>query len=137
MRTIKPKTSAAYGENTMVQVAIDNLNVRKGPGKKYASIGFIEPGTYEVTEIVETEDSERAYGKLSDGSGWISLDFAAWVENFTYVTGRMPNETPEELPGTTDETPAEWPGTTPMGDTPGTYVPGTNPAAEGEVSEQP
>lgn len=130
MRTIKPKTSAAYGMNTMVQVAIDNLNVRKGPGKKYASIGFIEPGTYEVTEIVETEDSERAYGKLSDGSGWISLDFTAWGENFTYVTGRMPNETPEELPGTTSDE-------TPMGDTPGTYVPGTNPAAEGEVSEQP
>lgn len=94
MRTIKPDTADAYDNNIVAVVSISNLNIRKGPGKKFASIGFIEPGTYEISETVETEDSTNGYGRIADGSGWISMDFVE-LENYKYVTGSIPSDETE------------------------------------------
>lgn len=62
--------------NLEAKVTISDLNLRKGPGKKYDRLKFVKPGTYVITEVVKTDDSKKGYGKLEDGSGWISLDFA-------------------------------------------------------------
>ena len=67
-------------------VEIPNLNLRKGPGKKYQWLGFIEPGTYEISKVVDSKDAENGYGKLADGSGWISMDFVTKKE-FQYLAG--------------------------------------------------
>lgn len=64
--TVKKTTTSSY----KVQVKIDDLNIRKGPGTKYESKGYIKPGVY---TIVETDGK---WGKLKSGAGWIHLDYA-------------------------------------------------------------
>ena len=53
-----------------VRVTIDDLNIRTGPGTKYASKGYIEPGVYRIT----AEDG--IWLKLCSGAGWISSKYA-------------------------------------------------------------
>lgn len=63
--TTKEPTAKSY----KVQVKIDDLNIRTGPGTKYESKGYIKPGTY---TIVKTDGK---WGKLKSGAGWIHLDY--------------------------------------------------------------
>ena len=63
--TTKKTTTKSF----KVQVKIDDLNIRTGPGTNYASKGFIKPGVY---TIVETDGK---WGKLKSGAGWIHLDY--------------------------------------------------------------
>lgn len=53
-----------------VQVAIANLNIRKGPGVSYARKGFIDPGIYTIVE------EQSGWGRLKSGAGWIFLAHA-------------------------------------------------------------
>lgn len=53
-----------------VQVAITNLNIRKGPGVSYARKGFIDPGIYTIVE------EQSGWGRLKSGAGWIFLAHA-------------------------------------------------------------
>lgn len=56
-----------------VMVKINNLNLRKGPGKKYPKENrFCKPGLQTI--IAE----KNGYGKRSDGL-WISLEFCERV----------------------------------------------------------
>ena len=43
------------------KVMISDLNLRKGPGKKYDRLRFVKPGTYVITEVVKTDDSKKGY----------------------------------------------------------------------------
>lgn len=66
---VKKTTTKSY----KVQVKIDDLNIRTGPGTKYESKGYIKPGTY---TIVKTDGK---WGKLKSGAGWIHLDYTKKV----------------------------------------------------------
>lgn len=56
-----------------VEVEITNLNLRKGPGKKYAKADrFCKPGLQTITE------EKNGYGKRPDGL-WIALEFCKRV----------------------------------------------------------
>lgn len=59
-----------------VNVSIDNLNIRTGPGKSYSRVEFIKPGIYTITEVQTGIGSKSGWGKLKSEAGWISLDFA-------------------------------------------------------------
>lgn len=61
-----------------VKVSISNLNIRTGAGTNFAATGhFCPPGVYTIVEVKEGKGSEKGWGKLKSGAGWISLDFAA------------------------------------------------------------
>lgn len=59
------------------KVEITNLNIRKGAGKNFDVTGnFTGVGTFDISEIKQGEGSVNGWGKLADGRGWISLDYA-------------------------------------------------------------
>lgn len=60
----------------LVKVPIKNLNIRKGPGTDYSTIGKNTGiGTFTIVEFAEGEGSKKGWGKLKSGIGWISLDY--------------------------------------------------------------
>lgn len=68
------------GGSYRVQVDISDLNIRKGPGTNYAKTGkFTGEGVFTIVEESEGKGSDRGWGKLKSGSGWISLDFATKI----------------------------------------------------------
>ena len=67
MRKRKSKTDNV-NKGKVATVTINNLNVRKGPGKEYKKIGFITPGQYTIVEF----NSDSGYGKLENGY-WICV----------------------------------------------------------------
>lgn len=54
----------------MVRVTIDDLNIRSGPGTKYASKGHIKPGVYRI------KSEKGIWLELYSGTGWISSKYA-------------------------------------------------------------
>ena len=69
----KPKADLPF----LVQVLIPDLNIRKGPGVKYDKIGeFTGIGTFTIVEV----NSDKSWGKLKSGAGWIRIDNPAWVK---------------------------------------------------------
>lgn len=59
-----------------VKVSIPNLNIRKGPGTNYPSVGFYTSiGVFTIVEVKEGKGSSSGWGKLKSGVGWISLDY--------------------------------------------------------------
>lgn len=64
-----------------VKVSIDNLNIRKGPGKNYEKTGeFTGKGIFEITEKKDGIGSPVGWGKLKSDKGWISLYFCEEVK---------------------------------------------------------
>ena len=63
-----------------VEVTIPNLNIRKGPGTNYAVTGkFTGKGVFTIVDESKGKGSDRGWGKLKSGAGWISLDFATKI----------------------------------------------------------
>ena len=61
----------------IVRIAINSLNIRKGPGTNFAKTGkYTGKGVFTIVEVVEGPGSKNGWGKLKSGSGWISLDYA-------------------------------------------------------------
>lgn len=66
----------------MVNVKITNLLIRKGPGTNYARVtlpdgsAHIKPGPYRIVEESAGAGSNKGWGKLYSGAGWIALDYA-------------------------------------------------------------
>lgn len=58
-----------------VRVAIDDLNIRKGPGINFGRVKYIEEGVYTIVEEA-AGDGATLWGRLKSGAGWISLDYA-------------------------------------------------------------
>lgn len=72
--TVKPENvinpNATSSTPYVVQVTIDALNIRKGPGTSYAVTGCIkDKGKYTIVE------EQNGWGKLKSGAGWISLSY--------------------------------------------------------------
>lgn len=62
--------------NFTVRVDIPNLNIRTGPGTNYAITGHCTGiGTFTITEKRSGKGSDKGWGKLMSGAGWISLDY--------------------------------------------------------------
>lgn len=64
-----------------VQISSPNLNIRKGPGTNYATIGkFTGVGVFTVLEIQNGTGSKSGWGLLksyaTNRNGWISMDYA-------------------------------------------------------------
>lgn len=59
-----------------VNIAIPNLNIRKGPGANYATTGlFTGKGVFTIVEEKNGQGSDAGWGRLKSGAGWISLDY--------------------------------------------------------------
>lgn len=52
-----------------VKIKVDDLQIRKGPGTNYASVGHVDAG--DVYTIVDV--SSDGWGKLKSGAGWIKI----------------------------------------------------------------
>lgn len=64
----------------LVKVSINDLNIRKGPGKNYARIGsYTGKGVFTIMEVKSGIGSAKGWGKLKSGAGWIALDYAARI----------------------------------------------------------
>ena len=50
-------------------VTVTNLAIRGGAGREFDNIGIADAGITMITEI------KNNYGKLADGSGWVSMDY--------------------------------------------------------------
>lgn len=72
LTVVKAKSDLPY----MVQVTIDDLNIRKGPGTNYATNGVTGKGVFTITEVASGKGSKTGWGKLKSNAGWISLDYA-------------------------------------------------------------
>lgn len=60
----------------LVEVTATDLNIRKGPGTNYGKTGkFTGKGVFTITEERTGTGSNRGWGKLKSGVGWISLDY--------------------------------------------------------------
>lgn len=59
-----------------VQVSVDNLNIRSGPGTDYRKTGkYTGVGTFTIVETQPGTGSSSGWGKLKSGAGWIALDY--------------------------------------------------------------
>lgn len=74
--TSKTTTSAVPFK---VRVAISDLNIRKGPGTNHARTKYIPVGVYTIVEVQSGTGSDKGWGRLKSGAGWISLDFCTKV----------------------------------------------------------
>ena len=60
-----------------VRVTIPNLNIRKGPGTNYGTIGhYTGKGVFTIVEEASGAGASK-WGRLKSNAGWISLDYAA------------------------------------------------------------
>lgn len=69
----KPKTYR-------VEINIEDLNIRKGPGMNYAKTGkFTGKGVFTIVDVSNGPGSKTGWGKLKSGSGWVSLDYTTKI----------------------------------------------------------
>lgn len=60
----------------LVEVTATDLNIRKGLGTNYGKTGkFTGKGVFTITEERAGTGSNKGWGKLKSGAGWISLDY--------------------------------------------------------------
>ena len=60
----------------LVKVSILDLNIRKGPGTNYKTIGkYTGVGVFTIMEVNDGTGSDAGWGRLKSGAGWISLDY--------------------------------------------------------------
>lgn len=59
-----------------VKIDINNLNIRKGPGTNYNKTGQCTgKGVFTIIAESKGKGSDKGWGKLKSGQGWVSLDF--------------------------------------------------------------
>lgn len=63
----------------IVRVNIDDLRIRKGPGTNYDQNGYTGKGSFTIVEESDGCGSDKGWGKLKSGAGWISLDYATKI----------------------------------------------------------
>ena len=73
-KPVKPTTPISFNPY-IVRVKISNLNIRKGPGTNYDRVSTIKPGVYTIVDEQSGIGSNKGWGKLKSGVGWISLDY--------------------------------------------------------------
>ena len=74
-------TSAAKSDVPyLVKVTITDLNIRKGPGSNYAKTGqYTGIGTFTIVDESSGQGSDKGWGRLKSGVGWISLDYCTKI----------------------------------------------------------
>lgn len=78
-KRLKPTTTTTNNNTTtvkpyLVKITAKTLNVRKGPGTKYAIAT-----TVKKNEVYTIVDKNGNWGKLKSGAGWISLSYTKKV----------------------------------------------------------
>ena len=64
----------------LVKVSISDLNIRKGAGTNTAKTGqYTGVGIFTILEVREGKGSDKGWGRLKSGAGWIALDFCQIV----------------------------------------------------------
>ena len=64
----------------MVKVSIADLNIRKGAGTNTAKTGtYTGVGVFTIVQVKSGKGSDKGWGKLKSGVGWISLDYCQRV----------------------------------------------------------
>jgi hypothetical protein len=64
----------------MVKVSISDLNIRKGAGTNTAKTGkYTGIGSFTIVAVKSGKGSDKGWGKLKSGAGWISLDYCVRV----------------------------------------------------------
>lgn len=57
-----------------------DLNIRKGSGTNAAKTGKVTgKGIFTITEVRQGRGSEKGWGRLKSGAGWVALDFCEKV----------------------------------------------------------
>lgn len=75
----EPSTGSSVSDYK-VRVDITNLNIRKGPGTNYATIGkYTGKGVFTIVDEKAGPGSAKGWGKLKSGAGWIALDYATRI----------------------------------------------------------
>lgn len=78
--SVKPPKDETEFKPYIVRVSIDDLNIRKGPGTNYPTIGkYTGKGAFTIVDESTGKGSKKGWGKLKSGAGWISLDYAKKV----------------------------------------------------------
>ena len=73
---VKETTPANTFEPYLVKVTAAALNIRKGPGVNNDIAGCItNRGVYTIVAEATGKGSNKGWGKLKSGAGWISLDY--------------------------------------------------------------
>ena len=71
----KTETPSAF-KPYLVKINTDALNIRKGAGTNFAKTGCItDKGIYTIVAESKGQGSDKGWGKLKSGAGWISLDY--------------------------------------------------------------
>lgn len=69
---LQPKLEPGF----KVTVSVSALRIRTGPGTNYsAARTFIPKGVYTIVDVQPGQGSDKGWGKLKSGAGWIALDF--------------------------------------------------------------
>jgi len=69
------KNKAYQGKpRTQIKINVQNLNVRKGAGLDYDVVKIIHAG-----DTCYISQQNNGWGKLSDNSGWVLLDYVTIV----------------------------------------------------------
>jgi hypothetical protein len=64
----------------VVKVSISDLNIRKGAGTNTAKTGkYTGIGSFTIVAVKSGKGSDKGWGKLKSGAGWISLDYCERV----------------------------------------------------------
>ena len=64
----------------LVKVSIPDLNIRKGAGTNTGKTGrYTGVGVFTVVEVRQGKGSEKGWGRLKSGAGWIALDYCERV----------------------------------------------------------
>lgn len=76
-----------------VEVLISDLNIRKGAGTNYATIGkYTGKGVFTITAV------QNGWGKLKSGAGWIYLENTSYVKIGSSVKGTSTPSAPAFSP---------------------------------------
>lgn len=64
----------------LVRISINDLNIRKGAGTNYKKTGkYTGKGVFTIVQVKSGKGSDKGWGKLKSGAGWIALDYAVRV----------------------------------------------------------
>lgn len=65
-----------------VRVEVPNLRIRTGPGRENETTGqYTGTGVFSIVEVQNGSGSNKGWGKLESGEGWISLDYVTPLSN--------------------------------------------------------
>lgn len=76
---INDEVSSKDDGSFMVRVTVDNLRIRKGPGTGTGcepTGEYTGAGEFSIIEVQNGNGNKNGWGRLGNGKGWISLDFA-------------------------------------------------------------